>query len=313
VGGVLISGLSWRAIFLINVPLGLAALFLAQRHLPADRRDPAAARPGFDGPGTVLLCLTLAAYALAATLGRGHYGTLNLGLLVAAVAGLGLFVLVELKVASPLIRLGMLRDARLRAGLVTSLLVATVLMATLVVGPFYLSRGLGLEPAMVGAVLAIGPVVAALTGVPAGRVADRFGAQRLTLIGLAGIAAGCALLAALPAPLGILGYAGPIVVITAGYGVFQTANNTSVMQGARPDQRGVISGLLNLSRNLGSITGASVMGAVFALAARSEDLTTAGPGPVATGMRVTFAVGAGLIVAALAAALTSGPNRSQNL
>lgn len=299
VGGVLISGLGWRSIFLVNVPLGIVALLLAQHHLPADRRDLAAPRAGFDIPGTLLLGVTLAAYALAATLGRGHYGILNLGLLAAAITGLVLFVFVELKVPSPLVRLAMLGEARLRAGLVTSLLVSTVLMSTLVVGPFYLARGLGLEPAMVGAVLAIGPVVAALTGVPAGRMADRFGAQRLTLIGLGCIASGAGLLAALPAPLGILGYAVPIVVITGGYGIFQTANNTSVMQGARPDQRGVISGLLNVSRNLGSITGASVMGAVFALAARSEDITTAGPMPVATGMRVTFAVGAGLIVIAL--------------
>jgi len=95
------------------------------------------------------------------------------------------------------------------------------------------------------------------------------------------------------------------VIITAGYGLFQTANNTAVMAGVSADRRGVVSGLLNLSRNLGLITGASVMGAVFALAAATTDLTTASPGAVATGMRVTFGVGAALIVAALALALAS--------
>ena len=60
-----------------------------------------------------------------------------------------------------------------------SALVSTVMMATLVVGPFYLSRALGLATALVGLVLSVGPLVAALTGVPAGRIADRFGAQRL--------------------------------------------------------------------------------------------------------------------------------------
>lgn len=305
-GGVLISAFGWRSIFLINVPLGITALLLAHRYLPVDRRDPAAARPKFDVAGTVLLALTLAAYALAATLGRGHYGTLNVALLAGAVVGLGLFVAVELKVASPLLRLAMLRDPGLRAGLATSLLVATVLMATLVVGPFYLSRGLGLDAAKVGAVLSIGPIVAALTGVPAGRFADRVGAARVTLIGLVGIAAGCALLAGLPAPLGVIGYALPIMVVTAGYGLFQTANNTAVMQEVKAEQRGVVSGLLNLSRNLGSVTGASVMGAVFAVASGASDLATAGVGPVATGMRVTFAVGAGLILIALGVAVASG-------
>jgi MFS family permease len=143
-----------------------------------------------------------------------------------------------------------------------SALVSTVMMATLVVGPFYLSRALGLDAALVGLVLSVGPRVVALTGVPAGRIADRFGAQRMTIVGLIAIAAGSFILSIMPATLGIPGYIAPIVVITVGYALFQTANNTAVMTDIRPDQRGVISGMLNLSRNLGLITGASVMGAV---------------------------------------------------
>ena len=69
------------------------------------------------------------------------------------------------------------------------------------------------------------------------------------------------------------------------------------------DQRGVISGMLNLSRNLGLITGASVMGAVFALASAAVDITTARPEAVAAGLRITFAVAGMLIVAALAIAV----------
>ncbi len=164
----------------------------------------------------------------------------------------------------------MLRDPVLRASLAMSPLVSTVMMATLVVGPFYLSGALGLDAALVGIVMSVGPLVAALTGVPAGRLADRFGARRMTLVGLVGMAAGCFLLSMMPATLGIPGYIAPIVVITAGYALFQTANNTAVMTDVRPDQRGVISGMLNLARNLGLITGASVMGAVFALASATR-------------------------------------------
>jgi MFS family permease len=186
-----------------------------------------------------------------------------------------------------------------------SALVSTVLMATLVVGPFYLSGALGLDAARVGLVLSVGPLVVALSGVPAGRMADRFGAHRMTVAGLVGIAAGCFVLSVLPATLGIPGYIAPLVVITVGYALFQTANNTAVMTDIRPDQRGVISGMLNLSRNLGLITGASVMGAVFALASATIDITTAPPEAVATGMRITFAVAAILIVVALAIAVGS--------
>jgi len=304
-GGALISGLGWRAVFLVNAPLGVLTLLLAYRYLPVDRRGPKTDRAGFDSVGTLLLALTLAAYALAMTIGRGSFGSLNLALLLAAAFGVGLFVRAEARAASPLIRLTMFRDPALSASLATSALVSTVMMATLVVGPFYLSRTLGLDEALVGLALSVGPLVAALTGVPAGRIADRFGAQRMTIVGLIGIAAGSFVLSMLPARLGIAGYLAPLVVITAGYAIFQTANNTAVMADVRPDQRGVVSGMLNLSRNLGLITGASVMGAVFALASGTLDVTTAHAEAVATGMRITFAVAAILIVVALAIAVGS--------
>jgi EmrB/QacA subfamily drug resistance transporter len=304
-GGVLIAGLGWRAIFLVKAPLGLVALLLAHRHLPADRPAEQTNRTGFDAAGTLLLALTLAAYALSMTMGRGHFGALNAALLLAAGLGTGLFVLTERRAASPLIRLAMLRDPVLRTGLITSALVSTVMMATLVVGPFYLSRALGLHAARVGLVLSVGPLVAALTGAPAGRQVDRVGARRLSIAGLIGMTAGCFLLATLPASFGIGGYVAPIVVLTAGYALFQTANNTAVMADIGPDRRGVVSGMLNLSRNLGLITGASVMGAVFALASASADITTAHPAAVSTGMRITFAVAGMLIVAALAIAVGS--------
>jgi len=304
-GGVLISGLGWRAIFLVTAPLGILTFALAQRHLPADRRQPATERARFDHVGTLLLALTLAAYALAVTIGRGSFGPLNVALLLGAVIGAGLFVFAETHAASPLLGLAMFRDPVLSASLATSALVSTVMMATLVVGPFYLARALGLDAAMVGLVLSVGPLVVALTAAPAGRIADRLGPQRITIAGLVGMAAGSFVLSMVPATLGIPGYVVPIVITTVGYALFQTANNTAVMADVRPDQRGVVSGMLNLSRNLGLVTGASVMGAVFAFASATTDMTTARPEAVAAGMRTTFAVAAALIVVALAIAAES--------
>jgi MFS family permease len=301
-GGVLIAGLNWRAVFLVNVPMGILTFFLAYRYLPVDRQSAKTDRASFDNVGTLLLALTLAAYALAMTMGRGSFGPLNMTLLLAAVFGTGLFVFAEAKAASPLIRLATFRNPVLSAGFAMSALVATVVMATLVVGPFYLSRALGLDAALVGIAMSVAPIAAALTGVPAGRIADRFGAQRMTVTGLIGIAAGSFTLAMMPKAFGLPGYIGPLVVIAVGYALFQTANNTAIMTDIRADQRGVISGVLNLSRNLGLITGASVMGAVFALASATTDVTTADPEAIATGMRTTFAVAGILIVIALAIA-----------
>jgi len=311
-GGVLIAGLGWRVIFLVNVPLGILNILLVHRYLPVDlgkqvetQRQPTTDRAGFDYVGTLLIVLTLAAYALAMTIGRGRYGPLNVALLAAAVFGAGLFVLAETRAASPLIRLTMFHNPVLSTSLAMSTLVSTVMMATLVIGPFYLSRALELDAAFVGIVLSAGPLVAALTGVPAGRIVDRFGAPHMILVGLIGMAAGCFTLSIIPPTFGVLGYIAPIVVVTAGYALFQAANNTAIMTDIRPGQRGVISGLLNLSRNLGLITGASVMGALFAFASATMDVTTSPREAVATGMRVTFAVAAILIVVALTVAVGS--------
>jgi MFS family permease len=196
----------------------------------------------------------------------------------------------------------LLRDGALKVGLARTGLTSTVLMATLVVGPFYLTGTLGLDIAAVGIVMSLGPIVAALSGAPAGRLVDRLGASRMTLAGLGTVAAGCLALALLPTAAGIAGYVLPIGAITAGYALFQAANNTAVMAGAAADQRGAISGLLNLARNAGLIAGTSAMGAVFASAAGTSLLQAAPPQAVATGLHVTFAVATGLIVLAIAIA-----------
>ncbi len=299
--GVLVGGFGWRSIFLVNLPLGILAFLLAQRHLPADRPSRSTAR--FDAIGTLLLALSLAAYALAMTLGRGHFGTLNIALLLAALLGTGLFVFSQTRVASPLLTLAALRDPALGASLAINVLVATVVMATFAVGPFYLSQSLGLSAARVGLVMAIGPAISILGGVVAGRVVDRWGAASMVVVGLVAMVAGAMALAVLPILFGVVGYIAAIAILTPGYQLFQAANNTAVMVDVPADQRGVVSGLLSLSRNLGLVTGTALMGAIFAFAAGTSDITTALPEAVATGLQTTFAVAAMLLVVAVAIAL----------
>jgi MFS family permease len=296
-GGLLIAEFGWRAVFLVQVPLALLALAILHRSLPTDgARAPAVAT--FDWRGTVALAWTLAAWSLAMTAGRGRFGALNVALLVAAALGAGAFALVERRAASPLIRFTTF-DRVLGARLGTNVVVSSVLMTTLVVGPFYLSLALGLDAATVGLVMAVGPLVAALTGAPAGRVVDRFGVEGTTILGMVGVALGAFALAVVPGAFRIAGYLAPIVVLTASYALFQAANTTAVMKEVDVDRRGVVAALLTLSRNLGLVTGASVMGAVFTFASGATDVTAAAPEHLAAGMRITFAVAAALVAMAL--------------
>jgi MFS family permease len=286
-GGALIAASGWRAIFFVNLPLGLLALALVLRHLPPDR--PRASPPAFDKLGALLLALTLGAYALAMTSGRGLW-------LAVAALGAILFVRAERRAVAPLLRLSMFADRLLGAGFAMSALVSTVVMATLVVGPFYLSGALALDAAQVGLVMSSGPIVAALTGVPAGRWVDRWGAHRVTRAGLLAMAGGTALLPWMPLAWGVAGYIAPLLVVTAGYASFQAANNTPVMVSQPADRRGLVSGLLSLSRNLGLITGASVMGSLYAL---GSDATA--------GLRLSFGVATLLVGVAIVVALAVRP------
>ena len=300
-GGLLIGTFGWQAIFLINLPLGLLAAVLTWRFLPRDQSP--AASSGFDLPGSVLLASALASYSLAMTLGRGHFGVLNAALMTAAVVLGAMFLIVESRVASPLVRPALFRSHLIGSGFVASGLATTVAMTTLVVGPFYLAGALHLDATRMGLVMSTGPLVAALVGVPAGKAVDRFGELRMTVIGLLLMVAGAFLLSHIATGHGAPGYVIALVTLTTGFATFQAANNTAVVTGTDPRQRGVVSGLLNLSRNLGLITGASLMGAVFMHAAGTSAIANAGMAAVVSGVHAAFLLAIGLIVLALAMVL----------
>lgn len=297
-GGALVAAFGWQSVFAFMALAGAVALVIGVRLFPQDAaRGPR--RLQLDPAGTLLLALSLGAYALATTLDAAP-GVVAL-LAAAAALGLAAFVAVELHVESPLIRLPLLRDRTLGAGLAALAIVSAIVMATLVVGPFYLADVQGLSAVDVGLVMSVGPGVSALTGVPAGRLVDRLGPYAVALTGLAAVLAGSLSMMSLHGAIGVAGYAVSLATITAGYALFQAAGNTAVMNGAAAERRGLVSALLALARNLGLVTGASLMGAVFALG--SGGIAPLGLAPGSTsGLQLTFAVAAAAAGIALAVA-----------
>ncbi|API60263.1 hypothetical protein BSL82_13995 [Tardibacter chloracetimidivorans] len=304
-GGFLIAGFGWRALFFVNVPICIAIAWMVHRTVPRTRHATAGPwRP--DWTGTFLLVGALCAYCYAATPESGRFAAGNLVALALAVAGAAVFVLVERRAANPLLRLEMFRDPSLCGNLGMSVIGSTVIMATLVVGPFYLIDGLQMTPAQAGLALSVGPVISAVGGVPIGRLVDRLGIVAMSLAGLAIMAAGAAGLAFSEGIVGLPRFIGSLIVVMGGYGVFQISNNAAVMAKSSSATRGTFAGLMNLSRNIGLVTGASVMASIFSATAHG----TNGELPIvldaAHGLKTTFAVAAGLATLAVAIGLSSG-------
>ncbi|WP_187829769.1 MFS transporter [Labrys sp. KNU-23] len=307
-GSLALASFGWPAMFWLNLPFGLLAYLLISRYLPAAVDTPKHPLPAtrFDWLGTALFAAALAAYCLAMTFSgsRGFSDTLVLQLIIAAIAGLVLFLAVQIKASAPLLRLSMFRNLLLSTSMLMSVLIYAVMMATLVLGPFFLAKAAGLDTRTVGMVMTIGPIAAALTGVPAGFLADRFGARRVMVVGITLFTAGAFGMSQVSVANGVAIYLAAILLISIGLALFQTPNNTAVMANARPEQRGLVSGLLALARNLGLVTGASLMGAVFALAV-GDDSAAATPEAIAHGMRIAFQLAGAMGAAALLLALAT--------
>ncbi|MNK62332.1 Multidrug resistance protein 3 [compost metagenome] len=314
-GGVLIGDLGWRAAFVLLAGLGVCTWVLAARTIPAAASRPTASTKSLDWIGAAVLATTLVLYALATLGGKTGMAIDSRLLLGLAFVALGIFIFVESRAASPLLPMALLRNLMTRVSLAMNLLVSTAMMSTLVVGPFFLAFGLGLSEAATGLVMAMGPLTAAFSGIPAGRMIDRFGARRTLLFGLVQTTIGLVCLAVAPRFLGVAGYVVALMILTPGFQLFLAANNTAVMLGAVDAQRGMLSGLLGLSRNLGFMTGASVMSGLFATAIGSQGIAGATPDDVAKAFTMTFLVAVGLGVIAIVLSLCglakqSGPQPS---
>lgn len=307
-GSLALAAFGWRAVFWVNLPFGLLAFLLISRYLPNAVDAPKQAVPAtrFDWLGTALLALTLGAYSLAMTISsrQGFGSQLVLQWGMGAGVGLVCFLAVQVRAHAPLLRLAMFGNALLSSSMVMSVLVYAVMMATLVLGPFFLAKALGLDTRVVGLVMSVGPLAAAIMGVPAGAAADRIGARLAMVIGLALFTIGAVVMSWVSVPNGVGTYLVAILFISIGLAFFQTPNNTAVMADARPEQRGLVSGLLALARNLGLITGASLMGALFAHAVGGET-ATATPDMVTDGMRFAFRIAAAMAAAAFLLSLTT--------
>lgn len=273
-GGLLLAAGGWRLIFLVNVPAGLLGTLAARVLLPRSRG--LQARTPYDWAGLGLFVPAIAALLVALSFGDrwgwGSPGTVVL--LFGSVATAGAFVARERRAAHPMLEPRLFGSRAFSAGIAGGMLSYLVLFGTMFAVPFFLERSRGSGPGHAGLVLSALPLALGAVAVGAGRAAERFGPGRLAAAGMA-LCAGALFVLGLTTPSSwALGF--ELAVAGAGLGLFLPANNSSIMGAAPRDQAGVASGVLNMTRGVGTAVGLALTGLVIGGSLRSAGAASAG-------------------------------------
>ncbi len=265
IGGVLVQTLGWRSIFFVNVPIVVAALLLGWRAIPRARIERGSR--AFDVVGACLLSAVLIGTAVLLTLSkRAESATLPA---VGAIALVGLavvFIRYELRHPDPVLQPRFFRVRSFAAANGAIALSNLAMYSTLLTVPILLARRGGWSSAKVGGVLVMLSGAMVVCSPLGGRLADRIGRRRPTVIGLALLTLGVLPLAlagstiAIPLLLGSLGLAG------VGIGLSSAGMQTAAIESVGPREAGVASGVFSTSRYFGSIVGSSILAGLLGAA-----------------------------------------------
>jgi EmrB/QacA subfamily drug resistance transporter len=261
VGGFLLAAGGWRLIFLVTVPFGVLGMIAGVLLIPRSR-DLQEPTP-FDWPGFALFFVAVVALFAGISFGNTR-GWTSPSILLLLVGGAGVacaFVRRERRCAHPMLDLQLFGRSRFSAGISSGLLSYLVMFGVLFLVPFYLERGVGLGSGPAGVELMVMPVALGITAPVAGRFADRVGARRLTVAGMMTVAGALVTLALLRPPTGA--FLMLLALVGVGMGLFTPPNNAAIMGSVPPAQSGVASGVLNMTRGVGTALGLAVTGLVF--------------------------------------------------
>jgi EmrB/QacA subfamily drug resistance transporter len=300
-GGTLTDLLSWHWIFLVNVPVGIAAVLLCRVLLPA---DPAVRRGSIDVAGavTVTASLMLAVYAIVNGNQNGWTSARTLGMLGAAVLLLAAFVLIETRVAAPLMPLGIWKVRNVASANVTGMLVAAAMFAWFFLSALYLQRVLGYSALDVGfAFLPATIVWGASSLLLSDKLVMRFGIKAPLVGGLAFYLAALLLFARAPVDGNYFVDVLPgMLLLGIGGGITFNPILLAAMSGVEPSEAGLASGVVNTSFMFGGALGLAVLAS--AAASRTDSLLSSGHSAVSAlngGYHLAFMLGAALAVAAM--------------
>jgi EmrB/QacA subfamily drug resistance transporter len=261
-GGVLVQYTSWRSIFLLNIPVGVAVAVLARRLITPDRSRSSSAHLDVTGGILVTLGIAAAVFAISEAPTLGWVQPVVIGALVVAGIALTVFVAVERAHAEPLIDLGLLRQRGLRTAGILTFLLGAWNAGELVVLSVYLQQTLHDSPLEAGLVIAPQGAVGFMTALFGIRLVRRFGMRTLLVAATAATGFGFLILAHLPTS----GHYGPLfaAVVLVGFGTVGTVFGTTVMaaSGMAAANQGLVGGMVNTTRQVGAAVGVATLVAI---------------------------------------------------
>jgi EmrB/QacA subfamily drug resistance transporter len=303
-GGVLTDALNWHWIFLVNVPIGVGVAVLAMRVLPAGSRAGAGPRLDVAGAITVTVALMLAVYAIVNGNQTGWTSLQTLGLLAAAAVLLAGFVVLESRIRSPLVPLGLFRRRNLATANGVGVLWAGAMFAWFFLSALYLQLILGYSPLQVGlAFLPANLIMGAFSLGLSAKLVMRFGIKLPLAAGLLLAAAGLGLFAR--APVGghfVADVLPSMILLGFGAGIAFNPVLLAAMGDVAPSDSGLASGIVNTSFMMGGALGLAVLASIAA--SRTSHLLASGHNRIAAldaGYHTAFLIGA--LFAVLAAIL----------
>jgi EmrB/QacA subfamily drug resistance transporter len=300
-GGILTSFFGWHAVFMVNIPVGIAVYALAFRYVPTSRPAALGTRLDIAGAITVTASLMLAVYAIVNGNEAGWTSSQTLGLLGAAVVLLGSFFAIESRVIDPLMPLDLFRRRNLATANVMGVLWAAAMFAWFFLSALYLQLVLHYEPLKVGLAFLPGNLIMAVFSVGiSAKLVMRYGlrAPLATGLGLAGI--GLLLLVRAPIDGSYLVDVFPsMILLGVGAGIAFNPMIIVAMSDVEPERSGLASGLVNTSFMMGGALGLAVLASIAA--ARTGSALAAGVPQIAAlndGYHAAFAIGAAFALGA---------------
>jgi EmrB/QacA subfamily drug resistance transporter len=300
-GGWLTDQFSWRAIFYINIPVGLAALWLGLRHIPGDAYLNEARKvvERFDlvGAGAFMTGLIMLLLGLNRAHEVGWGSPVILGTLAASILILAGFIAYERRVENPMLDLSLFRNKLFSISVISAVLNYICLFSILFLMPFYLIQGRGFSPSQAGLLLSVQPVVMAIVAPLSGTLSDRIGVRLLTSLGMVLLAVGIFIQSRFGPDTQTLYMVAGLAITGMGTGIFISPNNSALMGSAPRQRQGIAAGILATSRNMGMVLGIGLAGAIFTtvMAQTGAGQPTATPSPVLfDAFRASFTTASGV-------------------